>query len=155
MLGSLQQLAWACKFAFGTLWWVGENLWGALLPREGENSYVQRRDRHAHPGLCTLKTSGAIHAVVPMMYGSHRRVEGGFPVALGGVADGITHFGAFAPVPIGLDCFAKRDHFAKDRCAEEKFEKNHVVMFDRKRILDPGEVVALEKYMMKRFRVEA
>ena len=147
---SLQRLVRMKKFAFGTLWRVGEHIWGRSLP----SNYVQRRDRRSHPGICVSNSPEGIHAVVPMFFGSHSKCEGAFATHLDTPPEKLTYFGAFAPVAIERNLFVKRDHFAKDRCAQEKYEKNHVVMFEEKRMLDPDQIKSLERYLKRKFLQE-
>ena len=60
-------------FGYGSLWFVGENIWKAKLPE----SYVQREDRVEHPAICLQNgaTDCGIHVAVPMWYGTTPRKD--------------------------------------------------------------------------------
>jgi len=164
---SLRQLVRMQKFAFGTLWRVGENIWGRILPRD----YVQRRDRLSHPGVCVSNSPGGIHVVVPMIFGSHSKCEGAFATHLDTPPEKLTYFGAFAPVAIERDLFVKMDHYLfveenlrqksrsrndRDRFEREldEYKKNHVVRFQERQILDPEQIRSLEHYLKRKFLQE-
>lgn len=144
---SLRLLAWTQRFGLGTLWRVGENLWGSLLPKDGPNAYVQRRDRHDHPGMCVSASNDAIHATVPMWYGTHNKSWRCFSVHLDGPESAPTYFGHFCAVAIDRELFVNRDYFAKDRCAQSKYEKNHVVRYEPKSRLTDSELADLKRFI--------
>lgn len=108
-------------FGYGSLWFVGENIWKAKLPE----SYVQREDRVEHPAICLQNgaTDCGIHVAVPMWYGTtprkdsekdQRLIHAGKRYVLKNFnndpddADHSTMFGSFRPVPI------EREYLGRD-----------------------------------------
>lgn len=104
------------KFEFGSLWFVGEDIWEVKLP----SSYVRRSDRVNHPGIClnTISPTPSIHAAIRMWHGTtlkresdHERIKSGRVFALRnfgneaarGKGEHITIFGHFCAVPIELN----------------------------------------------------
>ena len=121
--------------SFGTLWWVEEPVWQALLPHYDPDS-----KRAGHPGLsCRQKPIEDLYSSVPMLHGhSHPR---GFPV-IGLTEDEpkrTTYFGPllgplpvheWLPWPSGVRVRANRH---KSRLTEE--EKTMLADFLEKRRL--------------------
>lgn len=135
-------------FGYGSLWFVGENIWKAKLPA----SYVQREDRLGHPGICLQNASadGGVHAVAPMLYGSTLHMDREKTLRLvrlgvlyvvtnftGKDAERKTKFGDFRPVMI------EKNLLGRDRKDDEK-RKNMIWRNDR-------ELTAREMDELKRF----
>ena len=117
-------------FGYGSLWFVGENIWKAKLPE----SYVQREDRVEHPAICLQNgaTDCGIHVAVPMWYGTtlrkdsendQRLIQAGKRYVLKNFnndpndADHDTMFGSFRPVPI------EKDYLGRDIVLASDFEE--------------------------------
>ena len=112
----LQAMFKLMKFDFGSLWYVGEAIWEEKLP----SSYVRRKDRVNHPGIClnTVSPTPSIHAAIRMWHGTtpkresdHERIKSGRVFALRnfsneaarGKGEHVTIFGYFSAVPIELN----------------------------------------------------
>ena len=112
----LQAMFKLMKFDFGSLWYVGEAIWEEKLP----SSYVRRKDRANHPGIClnTMSPMPSIHAVIKMWHGTtvkrgsdYERIKSGRLFALRnfgneverGKEEHVTMFGHFSAVPIELN----------------------------------------------------
>ena len=112
----LQAMFKLMKFDFGSLWYVGEAIWEEKLP----SSYVRRKDRANHPGIClnTLSPTPSIHAAIRMWHGTtakrrsdYDRIKSGRLFALRnfgnevelGKDERVTMFGNFSAVPIDVN----------------------------------------------------
>ena len=112
----LQAMFKLMKFDFGSLWYVGEAIWEEKLP----SSYVRKKDRVNHPGIClnTASPTPSIHAAIMMWHGTtvkcesdYERIKSGRAFALHnfgneealGKNEHLTMFGHFSAVPIELN----------------------------------------------------
>lgn len=108
----LQAICKLLKFDFGSLWFVGENIWKEKLG----GRYFQREDRTSHPAIClaTEQPEPCLHAAVKMWHGTtpggrndERMIETRKRFVIKNFdnkGDGHrTMFGHFSAVPIEID----------------------------------------------------
>lgn len=69
----LQAIQKLLDCSFGSLWFVGEDVWVEKLP----SWYVLRNDRIGHPGICLNNNENAVclHAAMMMWHGSTPRSQ--------------------------------------------------------------------------------
>lgn len=153
----LEMFATLNVFGYGSLWFVGENIWKVKLP----TSYVQREDRAEHPGICLQNASadGGVHAVAPMLYGStlHMDREKTLRLVRLGVLYVVTNFtgsekdtkhktkfGDFRPVMI------EKSYFGRDGVALKDAEKRkNMIRLNKNRKLDVREMDELKRFTRK------
>lgn len=108
----LQAICKLIKFDFGSLWFVGENIWKDKL----RSAYHQREDRTSHPAIClaTTQPEQCLHAAVQMWHGTTpkggidaRLIDAGKRFVLKDFSnsgdDHLTMFGHFNAVPIEIE----------------------------------------------------
>ena len=164
-------------FGYGSLWFVGENIWKEKLPE----SYVQREDRDVHPAICLQggNVECGIHAAVPMWYGTTPRmdkekdrqlVQTGKRYVLKNFnnnpddAEHLTMFGSFRAVPIEKDRVGRDVTLAGDfeegrkqvgkptreRLEHERKERNrNMIRLNTARRLNSQELDELRRFTRK------
>ncbi len=112
----LQAICKLIKFDFGSLWFVGENIWKDKLG----SAYHQREDRTSHPAIClaTSQPEKCLHAAVKMWHGTtpksgkdEQLIKAGWRFVLEnfgnetekGLKSHKTMFGHFDAVPIEIE----------------------------------------------------
>ncbi len=162
----LQAICKLIKFDFGSLWFVGENIWKDKLG----SAYHQREDRTRHPAIClaTSQPEQCLHAAVKMWHGTTpkggkdaRLIDAGKRFVMENFdnkGDGhLTMFGHFNAVPIEIEnVHAHPPRIFKDEKAEDEGNRKYksiIVANDTGRTMSDMEKEELRKFTRRFYKI--